>query len=767
MHQGLTSAQVAERVAKGSVNTTARRSSRTFGQILRANLLTRFNAIIAVLCGLILVFGQPVDALFGSVIVVNSAVGVIQELRAKRTLDRLTLLTEAPVRVLRDGREVSIRPGEVVVDDLVLLGPGEKVPVDGAVREADGVEIDESLLTGEADPVEKRRGDKVQSGTFVAAGSCLLAATGVGEKAYAARLAAEASRFELTDSELMTAINRLLRLVTWIIVPIGGLLVVRLFTSGASVSDAVVGSVAGVVPMIPEGLVLMTSVAFAVGVIRLGRRRCLVQELPAVEVLARVDTLCIDKTGTLTEPGMALREVRPYDGVSPGVARAALAALARAEAKPNQTMRAIGDSLSADGWHAAETVPFSSARKFSGASFPEHGTWLVGAPDVLLPDDDPARREAQDLAAMGRRVLALVRSATLASRDRRTAALVVLEQRIRADAPDMIRYFAAQGVDVKVISGDDPAAVGAIARQVGIPSADAPADARSLPQEPDALADAVAGHTVFGRATPQRKREFVAALHARGRTVAMTGDGVNDALALKDSDLGVAMGSGSPATRAVAQVVLLGDNFTALPHVLAEGRRVLANIEHVANLFLTKTVYAALLALLVGIAQVPFPFLPRHITLVGTLTIGVPGFFLALAPNSGRARPGFVPRVLRFAVPAGAVAASMTFAAYAVARSNTASSLRADRSTATLTLFLVAFAALVVIARPYTRWRLGLLAVMAGCFVAVAVLPGTRQVADLTFPEPRDTLAGLGLAVLGAAVLVVLLRLDRWLTRVG
>ncbi|MGC5330411.1 HAD-IC family P-type ATPase [Micromonospora sp. DT62] len=767
MHQGLTSAQVAERVAKGSVNTTARRSSRTFGQILRANLLTRFNAIIAVLCGLILVFGQPIDALFGSVIVVNSAVGVIQELRAKRTLDRLTLLTEAPVRVLRDGREVSIRPGEVVVDDLVLLGPGEKVPVDGVVREADGVEIDESLLTGEADPVGKRRGDKVRSGTFVAAGSCLLAATGVGEKAYAARLAAEASRFELTDSELMTAINRLLRLVTWIIVPIGGLLVVRLFTSGASVSDAVVGSVAGVVPMIPEGLVLMTSVAFAVGVIRLGRRRCLVQELPAVEVLARVDTLCIDKTGTLTEPGMALREVRPYDGVSPGVARAALAALARAEAKPNQTMRAIADSLSADGWHADETVPFSSARKFSGASFPEHGTWLVGAPDVLLPDDDPARREAQELAATGRRVLALVRSATLTSRDRRTAALVILEQRIRADAPDMIRYFAAQGVDVKVISGDDPAAVGAIARQVGIRSADASADARSLPQEPDALADAVAGHTVFGRATPQRKREFVAALHARGRTVAMTGDGVNDALALKDSDLGVAMGSGSPATRAVAQVVLLGDNFTALPHVLAEGRRVLANIEHVANLFLTKTVYAALLALLVGIVQVPFPFLPRHITLVGTLTIGVPGFFLALAPNSGRARPGFVPRVLRFAVPAGAVAASTTFAAYAVARSNTASSLRADRSTATLTLFLVAFAALVVIARPYTRWRLGLLAVMAGCFAAVAVLPGLRQVADLTFPEPRDTLAGLGLAVLGAAVLVVLLRLDRWLTRVG
>lgn len=758
-YQGLTNAEVADRVARGATNTAERRSSRTTGQILRANLLTRFNAIIGVLCVLILVFGPLIDALFGLVIVVNSAVGVIQELRAKRTLDRLAVLAEAPVRVRRDGHEMAIPPRDVVVDDLVLLGPGEAVPVDGEVREADRLEIDESLLTGESEPIEKVPGGEVLSGTFVAAGSGSFRATRVGAESYAARLVADVSRFDLTHSELMTGINRFLRLITWVIVPVGALLVVRLSTSGADLSDAVVGSVAGLVPMIPEGLVLMTTVAFALGVIRLGRQRCLVQELPAVEVLARVDTLCIDKTGTLTEPGMVLKDVRTVNHFSPATARATLAALARAEQNPNLTMRAIAASLEPEGWHASETLPFSSARKFSGASFDEHGTWLVGAPDVLLSKGDPARRAAEDLAASGLRVLALARAIKLDDPQPEAAALVTLEQRLRGDAPQTVRYFGAQNVDVKVISGDNAAATGAIARQVGVPHADEPVDARSLPEDQTAFADAVAGHTVFGRVTPQQKREFVGALHARGRTVAMTGDGVNDVLALKDADLGVAMGSGSPATRMVAKVVLLHDNFTALPSVLAEGRRVLTNIERVANLFLTKTVYSVLLALLVGVAQIPFPFLPRHITLVGTLTIGVPGFFLALAPTGERARPGFVPRVLRFAVPAGVVCALSTFAAYAIARANTASSLQADRSTATLTLFLVAFWVLVLVARPYTPWRLGLLATMAGCFTAVAMVPFARHVAALTFPDLRNNLVAAGLAVVGAGALVLLLRL--------
>ncbi|HEX5541825.1 MAG TPA: HAD-IC family P-type ATPase [Micromonospora sp.] len=753
MPGGLTGAEVAERVARGAVNTTERRHSRSLGQILRANLLTRFNAIIATLGVLVLIFGQSIDALFLLVIVVNSSIGVLQELRAKRTLDRLALQAETPVRVRRDGQEASIPPHEVVVDDLVLLGPGEKVPVDGRVREADGFEVDESALTGEAEPVEKQPGDELLSGTFVTAGSGSFSATRVGPDAYAARLASEASRFDLADSELMAAINRFLRLITWIIVPVAVLLVARQLTIGSSLPDAVVGSVAGVGPMIPEGLVLMTSVAFAVGVIRLGRRRCLVQELPAVEVLARVDTLCIDKTGTLTETGMTVREVRPLDGVPPELVRAALGALARAEANPNRTMQAVAAALPDSGWQASETWPFSSARKYSGASFLEQGTWLIGAPDVLLPDGDPARMAAEEFAATGLRVLVLARTSRLADPNRQAAALLLLDQRLRADAAETMRYFAAQHVDVKVVSGDNPAAVGSIAGRVGVPGAEHPVDARTLPEDRFVFAEAVTGTTVFGRVTPQQKRKLIGALHKRDHTVAMTGDGVNDVLAMKDADLSVAMGTGSGAARAVAKVVLLDDNFTALPHVLREGRRVLANIERVANLFLTKTVYAVLLAVLISVAHLPFPFLPRHLTLIGTLTIGVPGFFLALAPTDERARPGLVPRVLRFAVPAGLMAALATFTTYGLARANPRSDLVADRSAATLTLFLVAYWVLVIITRPFTFWRVALLAGLAASFAAVLLVPEARYVAALTFPDLRDLLVAVGVGVLAAGLL--------------
>ncbi|HEX5595310.1 MAG TPA: HAD-IC family P-type ATPase [Micromonosporaceae bacterium] len=761
MPDGLTGAEVAERMARGAVNTTARRHSRSLGQILRTNLLTRFNAIITALFVLVLIFGQLIDGLFVAVLVVNSSIGVLQELRAKRTLDRLALQAETPVRVRRDGREVSIPPREVVVDDLVLLGPGEGIPVDGQLREADGLEVDQSTLTGEAEPVAKQPGDELLSGTFVTAGSGAFTATRVGPDAYAAGLAADASRFNLAHSELMAAINRFLRLITWIIVPVAVLLVARQLTAGSSLPDAVVGSVAGVGPMIPEGLVLMTSVAFAVGVIRLGRQRCLVQELPAVEGLARVDTLCIDKTGTLTEPGMAVREVRPLDGCPPELVRAALGALARTEATPNQTMQAIAAALPDSGWHANETQPFSSARKCSGATFPEYGTWLVGAPDVLLSEEDPARTAAEGCAATGLRVLVLVRTSRLDGPDRQAAALVLLDQRLRADAAETMRYFAAQDVEVKVLSGDNPAAVGSIAGRVGVPGADHPVDARALPESRVGFADAVAGTSVFGRVTPQQKRKIIGALHKRGHTVAMTGDGVNDVLALKDADVGVAMGTGSGAARAVAKVVLLDDNFTVLPHVLREGRRVLANIERVANLFLTKTVYAVLLAVLISVAHLPFPFLPRHLTLIGTLTIGVPGFFLALAPSDERARSGLVPRVLRFAGPAGLMAALATFTTYGLTWANPASDLAADRSAATLTLFLVAYWVLVIIARPFTFWRLALLAGLAAAFAEVLLVPAARRVAALTFPDPRDVLIAVGVAVLAAGILEGLLRLLR------
>ncbi|HEY8452019.1 MAG: HAD-IC family P-type ATPase [Micromonosporaceae bacterium] len=760
---GLTAAEAARRREAGLANVAPSRTSRTVGEILRANLLTRFNALIGVLAALVLVFGHPIDALFGLVVVVNSAIGVVQELRAKRTLDRLAVLARVPVRVRRDGVEQLVPPEDVVVGDLVLLATGDRLPVDGELVASDGLEIDESLLTGEADPVAREPGDEVLSGSFVVAGSGAFVATRVGADSYAARLVAEASVFSLARSELYQGINRFLRYITWVIVPVGTLLVIRQLTTDQSFPDSVVGSVAGVVPMIPEGLVLMTSIAFAVGVVRLGRRQCLVQELPAVEVLARVDTLCLDKTGTLTEPGMRLKEVAPAPGAPPAEELSrVLAALVGVDASPNPTICAVAEAVGPPPpWRVVESVPFSSARKYSGATFADRGSWLLGAPEVLLAAGDPLLARAERLAAEGLRVLVLARAAGLADPDRTGVALVVLEQRLRPAARDTLRWFATQDVAAKVISGDNATSVGAIARQLGLPGADRPVDARDLPEDPDALAAALENHSVFGRVTPHQKRAFVRALRSRGHTVAMTGDGVNDALALKDADLGIAMGSGSGATRAVAKVVLLNNDFTSLPQVLGEGRRVLANIERVANLFLTKTVYSVALAVLVGLAHLPYPFLPRHITLIGALTIGIPAFFLALAPSDERARPGFVPRVLRFAVPAGATCAAASFAAYLFARNG--GDLVGQRSVAAITLFLVAFLALTLVARPLAAWKVAMLGALGGAFALVLAWPAARQLAQLEIPEPRNALVVLGVTLAAGAVLYAGLRRAHWL----
>jgi cation-transporting ATPase E len=517
--------------------------------------------------------------------------------------------------------------------------------------------------------------------------------------------------------------------------------------------------------MIPEGLVLMTSVAFTVGVLRLSRRRCLVQELAAVEVLARVDVLCVDKTGTLTDTAMDLSELRVLSG-DEASARTALAALVSAEARPNPTLQAIAAAVDTPPeWPVTAAVPFSSARKWSAAAFGDHGAWALGAADVLLDPDDPHRAAAERLAAGGLRVLALaeMKEDQLATPDRLgpldATALVVLAQRLRPDAERTLRYFAEQGVAVKVISGDNAASVGAVAGALGVPGADFPVDARGLPDDVEGLAEVLERRSVFGRVSPQQKRTFVTALRSRGHVVAMTGDGVNDVLALKHADLGVAMGSGSGAARSVARIVLLDDDFAVLPSVVAEGRRVLGNIERVANLFLTKTFYSVALALVIGVAGLPFPFLPRHVTLIGALTIGIPGFFLALAPNTQRARPGFVPRVLRFAIPAGFICAAATFAAYWLARASGVTNLAADRCTATLALFLVAVWALALVARPYTWWRAGLVAAMVLAFAATAAIGWTRTFFALTFANTTNDLVALGVGVAGAAALTLFVTL--------
>lgn len=769
---GLTTAEVAERVARGEVNDVPVRSSRSVTEIVRANVLTRFNLIIGVLW-VIMLFVAPIqDSLFGFVIIANTGIGIVQEWRAKKTLDSLAVIGEARPTVRRDGRPAEVSVSEIVLGDLVELGPGDKAVVDGTVVEADSLEIDESLLTGEADPVVKRPGDPVMSGSFVVAGGGAFTATKVGREAYAAQLAEEASRFTLVQSELRSGISTILKYVTWMMVPTAiGLIISQLVVKDNNFKDSVARTVGGIVPMIPEGLVLLTSVAFAIGVIRLGRKQCLVQELPAIEGLARVDIVCLDKTGTLTEGGMDVTEVRPLNGSDEGYVHRVLGALGASDPRPNASLQAIIDAYpDGGGWDVTGTVPFSSARKYSGASFGEGNgdtsAWLLGAPDVLLAPDDPALAETGHLNEQGLRVLLLARvrgelDAPEAASEAVPAALVVLEQRLRPDAGETLAYFEDQNVAAKVISGDNAVSVGAVAQKLGMPGAEHALDARRLPEDRDDMATEIERNAVFGRVTPQQKRDMVAALQTRGHTVAMTGDGVNDVLALKDADIGVAMGSGSEATRAVAQIVLLNNSFATLPSVVAEGRRVIGNITRVATLFLTKTVYSVLLAILVVCFQVEYPFLPRHLTLLSTLTIGIPAFFLALAPNKERARPHFVRRVMRYAVPSGVIAAAATFTTYLLARHHYAGTgaLDAETSAATLTLFLVSMWVLAIIARPYTWWRIALVATMGLCFLVVLAVPWLQDFFALKLVGTTMPWAAVGIAAVAAAVLELAWRL--------
>jgi len=762
---GLTQAEVAERVARGETNDAPDPRSRSLGSIIRANTLTWFNALIGSMWVVMWFVAPFQDSLFGFVIVANSLIGIIQEWRASRALAKLSVIGEARPCVRRDGEDVEVRPSQVVLDDIVVLRPGDQLVVDGEVLFAEGLEVDESLLTGEADPVDKSAGDQVLSGSFVVAGSGYYRATRVGRDAFAAGLTEQAKKFVQTKSELRDDIARFIRIASYLIPPIGILLLLSQLRANQSLDDAIRGTIAGVVTMVPEGLVLLTSIAMAVAVVRLAQRKVLVQDMPAVEVLARVDTVCVDKTGTLTEPGMAVTDTVVLDPDAD--VDAALAALGASEESPNPTLQAVAAAYPKPTWRVTDVIPFSSARKWSAATFAGEGTWLLGAPEMLTTDRDVLAR-AEGIAAKGSRVLLVTRAEGTPNADvggpgpNRPAALVVIDQRLRPDAASTVSYFLDQDVHIKVISGDNPATVGAIATQAGVPGASDPVDARALPEDPAELAEPIDTHSVFGRVTPAQKQSMVEALHLRKRTVAMTGDGVNDVLALKQADLGIAMGSGSPATRAVAQLVLLDNRFSVMPDVVSEGRRVLGNIERVADVFLTKTFYAAIISFVVGLTllvaiafdsdPLEFPFLPRHFTLISTLTIGVPGFFLALMPNRERFRPGFMRRVLLFAVPAGVICATTALTTYwLILRSG--EPVEDARSGATIALFIVAFAVLVQSARPLNLLRLGVVAAMLIAFIAVLAIPWLSNFFALYVAPERDSLIALVAGLVGAAAL--------------
>lgn len=765
---GLSDEDIATRVAEGKTNDVPTRASRSVSEIVRSNVFTRINAILGVLFAIVLATGSLINGLFGLLIIANSAIGIIQELRAKKTLDNLAIVGQAKPTVRRQSGTRELAPGEIVLDDVIELGPGDQIVVDGELVEASGLEIDESLLTGEADAIHKVLGDSIMSGSFVIAGSGAYRATKVGREAYAARLAEEASKFTLVKSELRSGISKILQFITYLLWPTGLLIIyTQLFTTHVGWQESVLRMVGALVPMVPEGLVLMTSIAFAVGVIRLGRRQCLVQELPAIEGLARVDVVCADKTGTLTESGMRVSDVAAlgdYDVAD------VLAAMAANDPRPNASIQAIAEKYShPPGWTVTATAPFKSATKWSGVSFGEQGNWVIGAPDVLLDPDTDVARQAQEIGAGGLRVLLLARGdaavdAPGAPGHLTPAALVVLEQRVRPDARETLEYFASQQVKVKVISGDNAVSVAAVAGTLGLEGETM--DARDLPDDSDALADAMAEYTTFGRVRPDQKRAMVHALQSRQHTVAMTGDGVNDVLALKDADIGVAMGAGSPASRSVAQIVLLDNKFATLPHVVAEGRRVIGNIERVSNLFLTKTVYSVLLALLVGLGglwskwfgtdPLLYPFQPIHVTIAAWFTIGIPAFILSLAPNNERAHTGFVRRVMTAALPSGLIVGSATFASYLVAYHGRNAGIveQTQASTAALiTLLIAAIWVLAVVARPYEWWRVALVAVSGSAYVVIFATPWAREKFMLDPSHLAVTASGIAIGLVAAAAI--------------
>jgi cation-transporting ATPase E len=786
---GLTEAEVSERLRRGLVNRQDFSTSRSLWAIIRANTLTYFNGIVLSGFAILLFLGRWQDALFGLTALANAVIGVSQELRAKRTLDRLSVLTAPTARVLRDEEQHEVDPAEVVLGDVLVLRAGDQVAADAVVLTAAHLTVDESLLTGEAEPVVRVVGDEVLSGSAVVGGAGMARVSAVGAGAFANRLTAESRRFSLVRSELRESLDRLLKWIGWAVLPLG-LLVLNAQVQvqggwGPAAADgrwqvAAVDTIAALIAMIPLGLVLMTSVAFAVGAVALAREQVLVQELPAVEGLARIDVLCIDKTGTLTDGRTVLDRVIPVPGASGAESCPAALAWFGADASGGPTARSLAEEYPVDrSVHAEATIGFSSERKWSAATLTgsASGTWVLGAPDVIasLPEfagEDhgaPSVRLAGELAASGLRTLMLARTdgpltPVEVTEEKppdglRATAVLAFREQLRPGVARTLAYLREEGVDVRVISGDHPTTVAAVAEAAGLGTHQG-FDARRLSDDPTAFAASVLDEPVIGRVTPAQKRVMVGALQAAGHTVAMTGDGVNDALAVKEADLGIAMGSGSAATKAVARIVLLDNSFDHLPDVVAQGRRVLANVERVSVLFLTKTVYAMMLSIGLGLLLLETPFLPRQLSVTDGLTIGIPAFFLALLPNRRRHAPGFLRRALVSAVPNGVIAGACLLG---VTAGGDAAGLDGDQVRTVTTLVLTALGLWVLTcqARPLAGWRLVVVLSMVGAAALVYMLPLSAEFLQFAAPPPWFAALGAAIAIAGCAGIEVVHRLTR------
>jgi magnesium-transporting ATPase (P-type) len=768
--QGLTSKEAAARLRK--LGPPPETSSRSVSSIVAGNVFTLFNAIIGVFFVLDLALGLYADSIFGLIAVINSYIGIRQELKAKATLDELAVLVAPHARVVRDGAVSELPASEVVPGDVVAVGPGDQLVADGEVIATRGMTLDESMLTGEADGIQKNVGDRVLSGSFCISGSGYYLVDAVREKSYAGRLAGEAKAFRHPPSPLQEEVNRVIVVCTYAMLPLAVLLLVTLKLRNTGLDEAAQTATAGLVTLIPEGLVLLMSVTFAVAAVRLARRDTLVQQMSASESLAAVDTICVDKTGTLTAGELRLAGVEFAAGVDPALGAATLARFAASAGDRNKTLETIAERYPGEAAPVRAEVPFSSEWKWSGLALADGnsgGTYVLGAPDVLvecgaltLPPALAAKLEAE--TAAGRRVVAFGETGEALPRDPGSEAaprlaplaLIVLEETLRPDAAETIAYMREQEVDLKLISGDARATVTAVAYAVGVPDDAGVVEGPELPEDPDELREVALAKTIFCRIKPEQKKALVAALVGAGRYVAMIGDGVNDVPALKQARMAVAMGSGAQVTKGVADVVLLKDQFSRLPEAVGEGRRIARNIHRLGRLYLTKTVYAAALILLVAVPGFAFPFLPRHLTLAAFLTIGIPSFVLALAPSDGPLYRGRLLRALAaFAVPAGVATALGSILSFFLVDTVAGAGLDAGRTAATTTLIVLGLAFVLLLERGPGREHIAIqsymLALIAGLGALYALILAAAPVRDFFEMELLSSVQWF-LAMLAAAI---------------
>lgn len=757
---GLTSEQVQDRTDRGLTNFTSNIVSKSYFSIFRSNVFTLFNFLNFFLATLILIFGSIKNMLFIGIVVANMIIGIIQEIRSKVTLDKMTLLASPKIDVVRNGVVFSVSADELVLDDIFILKSGQQVPADCELVSG-AVEVNESLLTGEQDDVSKRVGDGLYSGSFIQAGECRVRAVNVGEQNFSAKLMAEAKKFKKSKSELMRSINTIIRIVTVIIFPLGALMFFTNYRTTLDVGQTVTNAVASIVGMIPEGLVMLTSIALAVGVVKLARKRTLVQDLYCIETLARVDMLCLDKTGTITEGTMQVEKTHEYTRKY-GFAETIMANMVSALGSDGSTFSAFANYFHSDEvYNVVRTVPFSSARKWSGVDFGSNGKFIVGAPEFVLKRNYKLiERDVSEYASQGYRVLVLVRTAENLSDDMdvdrmKVVALIILSDKIRDNAKSTLEYFARQGVSIKVISGDNPVTVSKVAERAGLAGADKYIDATELDTD-EKIYEACEKYTVFGRVTPKQKKVLVAALKSHGHTVGMTGDGVNDVMALKEADCSIAMASGSDASRSVAQLVLLDSDFASLPSVVAEGRRVINNIERAASLFLVKTTFSVVLSLILICLQLPYPFEPIQLTLINALFVGLPSFFLAIEPNDSKVSGKFLSKVFNKALPAGlTVAAMISIICYIY--SNVGLDVTAQISTmAFYVTSVVAVVVLIQVCAPYNKERLFLIGICVVVYLAAVTSNFLREILSLSLLTTDMTIKLIIICVCSLPMIVIM-----------